>query len=251
MPNHITNVLEFDCPEERMREIGEFLRGDKSNPFGTIDFNVLIPMPESLNVESSSRGADGYRAYSEFANEAENMGVNEVAILEAQYKERFKEDPEIWALGKCYYENRQNYGATTWYDWRWEHWGTKWNAYDCVTVSPDEKTLIFNTAWNSVPPIVETISAKFPEVSIRYGWADEDIGYNVGKVLIRGGAVREQNIPVGGSKEAYEMAAEIMGDDLADWGLVLSKDGSTYEYHEPEPLTFAGDKATKSHGDER
>lgn len=251
MPNHVTNVLEFECSEERMREIGDYLRGNKDDPFGTVDFNTLIPMPESLNIEAGSRGEEGYRAYKEFIDKAWELDDDNVKILEAQYKERFKDSPETWALGKRYYENKQNHGATNWYDWCWDHWGTKWNAYDCATLEPGDKTLIFTTAWSSVPPVVEAISAKFPEVPIRYGWADEDIGYNVGRVMIRGAAVREEDIPESGSKEAYEMAAEIMGDDLADWGLVLSEDGTTYEYHEPEPLILPDNKSNKSLGDER
>ena len=40
----------------------------------------------------------------------------------------------------------------------------------------------------------------------------------------------EKHIPIPGSREAYELAAEIMRVDLRDYDLVLSADGSTYEW---------------------
>lgn len=53
MPNHITNVLEFNCSDERFREIAEFLQGErKDEPLGVVDFNVLIPMPKPLMIEA-------------------------------------------------------------------------------------------------------------------------------------------------------------------------------------------------------
>jgi hypothetical protein len=37
-------------------------------------------------------------------------------------------------------------------------------------------------------------------------------------------------LPENGSRQAYELAAQIMGLDLKEMGFVLSKDGSTYEF---------------------
>ena len=48
MPNHITNILEFDCSPERFQQIAESLRSNPEEPLGQVDFNKLIPMPESL-----------------------------------------------------------------------------------------------------------------------------------------------------------------------------------------------------------
>ncbi len=62
MPNHVTNVLEFDCSRERAKEILEFLRnGD--DVLGSIDFNKLISMPESLNLEAGSETDRGIEIY--------------------------------------------------------------------------------------------------------------------------------------------------------------------------------------------
>ena len=247
MPNHITNILEFDCSPERFQEIAEFLRANPDEPLGNVDFNKLIPMPESLAIESGSRGETGYKAYKEF--EVMSMPLDDVAKaqLEQTYRDRFKDDPEIWTLGKQYYMNIMLYGTPTWYGWCNEHWNTKWNAYDCVEVLPGYCQLEFLTAWSSVPPIVEAISSKFEDVTITYKWADEDIGFNVGEVVLRGGEYIEDRTPVEGSKEAYELAADIMGGDPSEWGLSLSEDGSTYEWHdmdpEPDPVPAVDQKS--------
>ena len=131
MPNHITNLLEFNCSEDRFREIAEFLHGErKDEPLGVVDF----------------------------------------------------------------------------------------------------KTLCFHTAWDGVPKIIEKIAEKFPDADIIYSWADEDIGSNVGILVYEGGKETGSVLPENGSRQAFELAAQIMGLDLKEMGFVLSKDGSTYEF---------------------
>ena len=75
----------------------------------------------------------------------------------------------------------------------------------------------------------------------QYRWADENIGYNVGEVVLQNGRYLEDRSPEEGTKAAYDLAAEIMGEDLEDWGYTLSEDKSTYEWHDmvpiPEPIT--------------
>ena len=50
-----------------------------------------------------------------------------------------------------------------WYEWRWENWGTKWNASDiCV----DDTIITFETAWNPPCPVIQKLSEIFPDVPI-------------------------------------------------------------------------------------
>lgn len=232
MPNHVTNVIEFNCSEEEFRRIAEFLRCE-GEQLGSVDFNKLIPMPEELAVESGSRGEHGLRMYEKYLSETALItDESEKESLRKKYIEKCWDDPEIFQLGKAYFDNLLKYGATTWYDWCIEHWGTKWNAYDSVPVNPGEKRLQFCTAWNSVPNVILMLSKRFPDANIVYGWADEDVSFNVGTIAFRNGKPVIMDIPDNGSKEAYEMAAKIMDFDLSEWGYVLSEDGSTYEYNE-------------------
>lgn len=62
MPNHITNRLIIEGATEEVAKVFDFLKADKPNESGVVvlvDFNKLVPMPESLEVESSSEGNDG------------------------------------------------------------------------------------------------------------------------------------------------------------------------------------------------
>ena len=230
MPNHITNLVQFVCPKKKFNEIAEFVRTDNSF-LGTVDFNKLIPMPESLKIECGSRGEEGFKLYKDFLKWKENQhlkGNQEDALRD--YVKQIGADYDVVMLGKQYCENLVNYGATTWYDWSIAHWGTKWNAYDCQEIDHDAMYLQFNTAWSCILPIMKELSKRFPNVSISYSWADEDIGNNVGPVVLLGGKVIEEHIPQGGSKEAYELTAEVMDFDLAEWGFAFDKIRGTYEY---------------------
>lgn len=104
-----------------------------------------------------------------------------------------------------------------WYDWACQNWGTKWNAYDS---SRDDygKELTFLTAWSHPEPVVQEISRRFPDVLIRHGWADEDVGYNVGEMTWLGGKCIDENIPSGGSQDALKLFADIMDESLEDYG---------------------------------
>ncbi len=62
MPNHVTNKLEFVGEQERIDEILEAIKNDEAG-IGSIDFNKIIPMPESLNITSGSVEHNSINAY--------------------------------------------------------------------------------------------------------------------------------------------------------------------------------------------
>ena len=246
MPSHVINFFEFNCSPERFLEVAESLKSDPKEPLGQVDFNKLIPMPESLDIESSCRGEKGYAAYKEFLLLSMPLDDAEKDKLEASFRDRFKDDPETWELGKQYHTNMALYGASTWYDWCYTHWDTKWNAYACEPVTPSDRRLVFQTAWSSVPRIAKAISRKAPEVAIRYRWTNESIEDNVGDVTLLDGAFIEDNSPEECSREAYELAADVLGLDLGEIGYVLSEDGTTYEYKDQnEDLVQPKEEATE------
>ena len=51
--------------------------------------------------------------------------------------------------------------------------------------------------------------------------------------------------------ELNELASEIMGEDLEDWGYTLSEDGSTYEWHDMDPLPDPDNEQPSRSGDAR
>ena len=46
MPNHVTTKIEFYGAQSNIDKVLELIKGDGA----CIDFNKIIPMPESLNI---------------------------------------------------------------------------------------------------------------------------------------------------------------------------------------------------------
>lgn len=205
MPNHVTNTIRFNGSKEDVERIMAFVKSDESE----FDFNKIIPMPEELNVESGSRGEDGLEAYREYLR----TGVQPKEITNKYGYKRTIED-ETFELGKRYYDNIKKYGCTTWYDWCWNNWGTKWNAYD-IYVGDGE--VIFNTAWNAPENVIRKLSELFQNVEIEHDYADEDIGYNCGKLTYISGEQYDDTDFEDGSDEAIRFACEVTGYDYEEY----------------------------------
>jgi len=109
-----------------------------------------------------------------------------------------------------------------WYGWQINAWGTKWNA-SSVYWNDNNDFVSFNTAWSTPFYLLVKLSEKYPEAKFEIEYADEDFGHNVGTYTLVGGVEIEENVPEGGSREAYEMAINIqggedyyLGDDFCD-----------------------------------
>ena len=57
---------------------------------------------------------------------------------------------------------------------------------------------------------MKTASKEFPNVTLVYEYADEDIGSNVGTFLIKGGDILAEYQPLGGSVQAYKLSLRLM-----------------------------------------
>ncbi|WP_241287537.1 DUF1281 family ferredoxin-like fold protein [Chryseobacterium indologenes] len=111
-----------------------------------------------------------------------------------------------------------------WLTWNRNNWGTKWNSYECEEESYNVFT--FETAWSGVPDLIREISKQNPKIEINYEYADEDTGYNCGSYKFLNGEIIHLSIPVGGSKEGYELAFKLRPHYKE--GYVLK--GDKYEY---------------------
>lgn len=66
-------------------------------------------------------------------------------------------------------------GHDNWYDWRVEHWGTKWDIYDADCERIDDNTLqiYFSSAWSPPVPVFERLVDMGFDIDARYldeGW---------------------------------------------------------------------------------
>lgn len=61
MPNHVINKI---CMQGDPKEIQSMLEQIKNDDFGigTVDFDKIIPMPKSLDIESGTRTEYGLKA---------------------------------------------------------------------------------------------------------------------------------------------------------------------------------------------
>ena len=164
--------------------------------------------------------------------------------------EKSEENPNVYGMGTIDFnkitpmpkwvfsgilgrEDEEKYGKENcWYDWCCKNWGTKWNAYGQPNKGNTENTICFETAWDGVPDLIQKLAWIFPNVIIEYSYSDEDFGYNVGKYRFRDTETLEEYLPVGGSKEAYELAFEVNGSTPEDYDMVFNKDINNYEYIE-------------------
>lgn len=82
-----------------------------------------------------------------------------------------------------------------WYDWRVNHWGTKWNAYTPTITTHNDGTVTigFQTAWSAPTAILTELSLRLPGEELHVQWADEDFGYNIGDVIMRNGVATSNN----------------------------------------------------------
>lgn len=247
MPNNITNQITFGSDSAALAAFQRMLRDVRmeGQPLGSFDFNKLLPMPKELDMEAGTRTDRGLKLVREYHHALTDLEQQKplltpkeyaakLRLCKGMYRKKRMADPETWALGEKAYNNVQRFGSPTWYEWCNQNWGSKWNAYQPRPLREDDHTMIFYTAWSSVPKIISLLSRRYPEQAIAYRWADEDIGHNVGEFTLKDGEVIDIHMPEDGSRAAYEMAAEIMDVSLSDYDLHLTKDGSSYEHRAPE-----------------
>lgn len=218
MPNYVTNDIRLSGPSNQIEKVLKYISTDKDE----VDFNTIIPMPESLNVTS---GSIEYQAiavykYKKLHEDKELKDLFASYGSKAKTLDEFadyllKQKPGLIEAGEVYVNNIELYGYSTWYGWCNANWGTKWNAIDswaCVDAFG------FQTAWGSVDNLILTLSKRFADVTFVYSYADEDFGSNLGKITIKDGEILDSYYPKEQTDDAYDLAAEILGyDDREDW----------------------------------
>ena len=97
-------------------------------------------------------------------------------------------------------------------------------------LNEDDNALFFNTAWSGVPDLMEKLSTIFPDIKFEYAFADEDFGYNVASLELINGVMSNVYNPKGGSKEAYDLAFDVLGTTPEEMGMIYDKDEQNYIY---------------------
>lgn len=233
MPNYVRNIIVLKGNMDDVKACLDSIKSidEEDGTIHCIDFNKIIPMPEEVKdtVEGSETDfcLDCYKASLE-DNDEKNIFNKLLSSKNRGYymflNNLFKEDEEngkervreAVRKGEVLYNNEKNYGAATWYRWANRYWGTKWNALSTEYLSSN--IIAFNTAWDGVPGIIKKLSQNNPNLSILYGYADEDKGgVNVGAYFFSNGGQLERKLTNDGNStilsEAF--AERIWNDNIA------------------------------------
>ncbi len=209
MPNWAYNTLTIKHKDvEVLKKIKEELKGDAEGQY--LDFNKVIPMPETLDVTSPLRKNDLMFYILTLAKNRDEIlelphrilthvqsildehktdkSLNELLKKYMQdYTELIlagtadKKDEHGFVAGISllqghhYFINIVRYGVYSWYDWCCAMWNTKWNAC-CNEVELEGDTLMyqFDTAWSGPWPIAAAISALYEGTIVTMNTTYED-----------------------------------------------------------------------------
>ena len=272
MPNHVKNIVKIISDNDyETKQILEKIKIDNENvEMNSLDFNKIIPMPESLNIEAGTNTDLALNLYltsldpnvSYFGTKEEKLSKEEfekaVSITNGSFfsktkyykpveedklqamKEENAED-KLLSTGKNAFENIEKYGCSTWYTWARKNWGTKWNAYDFEKGNDSE--IEFHTAWTPPVPVIKELSRQNPDSSFELSYTDEGLGYDTGIIVFKAGIITFNQQFEDFSKEAYENSMRLYHTDPEFEGLYPSFDGKTYigDYTEYDTCYIKGE----------
>lgn len=272
MPNWVANhiTIQGENANKVLRSLLTERKDENEAGFGfDFDFNKIISMPESLQIESGSStnscvemyltsinpfvgyygenkiGADEYLEIYHAVQASKLYGQFNDRLPEEEIRKREKETSiwngtndirkltkdEVLDYGKTAVNNVLTYGAMDWYDWSIKNWGTKWNA--CRTQIPDTETaeVYFDTAWSPVPQILLALTERYPDCIFEYEYAEEQPGNFAGYCVFQAGEILADESFDTDSKECYETFFRLWG---CEDEFKFNAQKGTYEYIENE-----------------
>lgn len=165
MPNHIDTQVVVTGNGRDINQFKKlFIAKDKEGIL--FDFNAVIPMPEELKDTISPSPRTLIQAKEKPYDWVDEKDIERViAVRVAQFENKAK--------------YIKKFGADNWYDWSINHWGTKWNSYNCSVVGESKGMLRlhYNTAWSPAKPVFDKLAEMFPQLSFEMRVLDEGWGY--------------------------------------------------------------------------
>jgi len=214
MPNHVKNKITIEANSEKLKEIllaikSDYKCEDDEKDTYYFSFARIIPRPDGTNMDIEYNGLVSDLDYdsnrfsfdkplSEHIKSLKEFVFNDDAFSDDRFSN--------YVTGL---KNKILTGFATWYTWNIEFWGTKWDAY---SQSNRGNILEFNTAWSHPREILVKLSEMFPETTFYVEYADEDIGSNFGKYVIKAGKRDKVEIENG-----IEFACELNGYNYQDY----------------------------------
>lgn len=239
MPAYTRNLLTVSgVSPKRFEQMARFVWSRETE----FNFDLVIPMPEELDVVDASRNEALETLYKRYCTpesewsrglgidrrlyeeirmnektwllfgcpEPGELTTEDAQILSRSFRLSNGQESEVPALyfGWRLTTNRILYGAPTWYHWRIYNWGTRWNALHPKTLKHGFGWE-FDTVLSPAVPIARTLSVIFVGCDITLSYADEDIGRNCGQETYNGGYVKKSLIFEDNSQKARAFALKL------------------------------------------
>lgn len=214
---------------------------------GNVDFNILCPLSEDLDITSGSwsyssdmtklnkklsKYYDKEVTQKEFVDRVlKEENINELLLASSSqewikgFVDEADNDRKIEDISNIIkgYFNHKRYGFVDWYSAHNQVWGTKWNACETIHCGYEVQ---FKTAWAAPFPVLYELSKYTP---ITVAFADEDIGSNYGILRIENGKETEYTPDKNNFAEAVAVHDEYLEDYLNEGEEPSEEDSKGYE----------------------
>lgn len=220
MPNYAYNELIFKSKEDFDKAVEKYTKD------GDLDFNTIIPLPESLAtmngymedkhiknitmylinscpelIKSSNEPGFILRFIKKLCYDTSLIDVKMVMKIQRyinDYKDKkINYTNEDINKGKKALYNIVQFGYFDWYKWSIDNWETKWNACECI-INPKTLSIYWTTAWSPTVKIANEIakSCKYP---VYYRYAEEQFTEYVGEYLFNNDNVESYEYDASGT----------------------------------------------------
>lgn len=122
---------------------------------------TFVPMPSELEDRLPVPDVDGLEGHQYRREDDGTFTVSIQSNVAVAIEQRAK--------------NVATHGHPYWYEWRCEHWGTKWDTYDhdpsATEMGPGWFRTRFQTAWSPPGPAILAASSQHPTLTFHvFGW---------------------------------------------------------------------------------
>jgi hypothetical protein len=130
-------------------------------------------------------------------------------------------------------ERIAKYGYDNWYDWRFENWGSKWDAQEPY-IEEDENglTINFDTAWSPAIPYIKQVAIMFPDLIFDLYFMETGEWF-AGRVFAKGEEAEEQ---YGEPMQVDDDGNQVRYDEEKDMYRILGTEEYTEDTHEINPF---------------
>lgn len=185
MPNWTKNHTIFIGATDTITKITEACTTSASE----FDFEQLLPTPEflsKLNAQNRSLDIETYcnvfgSTYADLYLPMPTTLADFERFIDAVDPEKIEYDGKFYNPLDYYPETIREelintYGATDWYDWRVDNWGTKWTGSDLIIdyMGNTMLAITYNTAWDTPRELFHYLLKTYPDLTIINGADHED-----------------------------------------------------------------------------